>query len=89
MEAMAVLCAEMQGEFQIRKTWKRMYRAGAEATASPIAGTARTGAVTRENPPRGVNDADSPTLNFVEETNFGVLRDETLQHDPELQLSSA
>jgi hypothetical protein len=36
-----------------------------------------------------VNDVNLLTLDFVEEANFGVARDETAQHDPELQPNSA
>jgi len=66
-----------------------MYRAGAEEPASPVARAARTGAVTGETRPGGVNDAELLKLHFVEGTNFGVVKDETVQHDPELQLNSA
>lgn len=63
-----------------------MVRAGAEAPTSPIVGTARTGAVTVENPPSGVNCADLLTLNFVAGTNFAAASVETVQQLPEPQL---
>ena len=65
-----------------------MCRSRAGATASTIAGPARTGATTPDNSPVGVNDTTPLRLNFTGTASCEAVTIETVQHGAETQPAS-